>query len=63
MGSPMVVTLGRQQYNVGERPTVILCMVTYYYIVRVKDQPGKVTNPARDQMNKENEYCLVRVRA
>ena len=24
MGSPMIMTLG-QQYNVGERPTVILC--------------------------------------
>ena len=30
MGSPMVVTLGQQQYNFGERPTVIL----YTYINR-----------------------------
>ena len=26
------------------------------------DQLGKVANPARDQMNRENEYLLVRVR-
>ena len=38
MGSPMVVTLG-QQYNVGERPTVIL----YTYINRYTKQPPKAT--------------------
>ena len=27
------------------------------------DQPGKVANPARGQMNRENEYFPVRVRA
>ena len=27
------------------------------------DQPGKVTNPARGQLNRENEYFPVRVRA
>ena len=27
------------------------------------DQPGKVANPARGQLNRENEYFLVRVRA
>ena len=27
------------------------------------DRPGKVANPARDQLNRENEYFLVRVRA
>ena len=27
------------------------------------DQPGKVANPARGQLNKENEYIPVRVRA
>ena len=26
------------------------------------DQPGKVANPARDQLNRENEYSLVPVR-
>ena len=34
-----------------------------YYSKRM-DQPGKViTNPARGQLNKENEYFPVRVRA
>ena len=28
-----------------------------------KDQPGKVANPARGQLNRENEYFPVRVRA
>ena len=28
-----------------------------------KDQPGKVTNPARGQLNRENEHFSVRVRA
>ena len=27
------------------------------------DQPGKVANPARDQLNREDEYFPVRVRA
>ena len=27
------------------------------------DQPGKVANPARGQLNRENEYFAVRVRA
>ena len=27
------------------------------------DQPGKVANPARGQLNNENEYLPVRVRA
>ena len=27
------------------------------------DQPGKVANPARGQLNRENQYFLVRVRA
>ena len=27
------------------------------------DQPGKVANPARVRLNRENEYFLVRVRA
>ena len=27
------------------------------------DQPGKVASPARDQLNRKNEYFAVRVRA
>ena len=37
-GSPMVVTLG-QQYNTGEKPTVMLC--TYYTIDRHAGTPDK----------------------
>ena len=35
---------------------------TYIYSKR-KDQPGKVANPARGQLNTENEYFPVPVRA
>ena len=28
-----------------------------------KDQPGKIANPARGQLNRENGYFPVRVRA
>ena len=42
----------RVPYNVGEKPTVnlYLCMVITYS--RVWDQPGKVANPARGQLNR-----------
>ena len=33
-----------------------VCMVTH--IARVMDQPGKVANPTRGQLNRENEYFL-----
>ena len=35
-------------------------MVTYSQSL---DQPGKVANPARGQLNRENEYFSVPVRA
>ena len=39
-------------------------MVKYtYYSKKSVDQPGKVANPARGQLNRENEYFPVRVRA
>ena len=38
-----------------------VCMVIAYS--KCKDQPGKVANPARGQLNRENEYFPVRVRA
>ena len=28
------------------------------FIEEYMDQPGKVANPARDQLNRENEYSL-----
>ena len=30
---------------------------------KTMDQPGKVANPARGQLNRENQYFLVLVRA
>ena len=48
------------------RITVVLycmyvCMVTTYS--KVRDQPGKVANPSRGQLNTENEHFPVPVRA
>ena len=37
-----------------------VCMVTH---IAILDQPGKVTSPARGQLNRKNEYFPVRVRA
>ena len=41
---------------------VPVCMVITYYS-KSMDQPGKVANPAHGQLNRENEYFPVRVRA
>ena len=38
-----------------------VCMVITYS--KSMDQPGKVANPTRGQLKRENEYCPVRVRA
>ena len=38
-----------------------VCIVITYS--KGKDQPGKVGNPARGQLNRENEYFPVCVRA
>ena len=42
-----------------------VCMHVYMVITysKGKDQPGKVANPARGQLNRESEYFPVRVRA
>ena len=37
------------------------CMIITHR--KSKDQPGKVANPARGQLNRENEYFPVPVRA
>ena len=39
------------------------CIVYGHTYSKSMDQPGKVVNPARGQLNKENEYFPVRVRA
>ena len=41
---------------------IILCMYVHTYS-KSMDQPGKVANPARGQLNRKNEYFPVRVRA
>ena len=49
-----VVTLGKQ-YHVGEEPIVILFVgMCEHYILQSMDQPSKVANPARGQLNREN---------
>ena len=41
-----------------------VCMYVYGHTYsKSMDQPGKVANPARGQLNRENEYFSVRVRA
>ena len=40
---------------------MFVCVVITYS--KSIDQPGKVTNPARGQLNRENEYFPVSVRA
>ena len=42
--------------------TVYVCMYRHTYSNSM-DQPGKVASPARGQLNRENEYFSVRVRA
>ena len=48
------------QAEVGGSYTV--CMYGHTYS-KSKDQPGKAVNPARGQLNRENEYLPVPVRA
>ena len=47
--------------SIGEVSMKALRMVITYS--ESMDQPGKVANPARGQLNRENEYFPVRVRA
>ena len=45
---------------------ITVCMYVCMYghhIQQSMDQPGKVANPARGQLNRENEYSPVPVRA
>ena len=39
---------------------LVVCMVTHYS--KSMEQPGKVANPVRGQLNRENEYFPVRAR-
>ena len=49
----MVINIVRVQY---------VCIYGHTYS-KSMDQSGKVANPARGQLNRENEYFSVRVRA
>ena len=49
-------------YTHSSRPmNTTVCMVITYS--KSMDQPGKVANPARGELNRENEYFSVRVPA
>ena len=52
MGSPMVVNMG-QQYNVEEKPTVILLIYTYYINCHVRPSD---TTKTKDYMS-----CIQRI--
>ena len=43
------------------KSTRYVCMVITYS--KSMDRPGKVANPTRGQLKRENEYCPVRVSA
>ena len=51
---------GKKHVWLSERLHV--CMYGHTYS-KSMDQPGKVASPARGQLNRENEYFSVRVRA
>ena len=46
----MVLVASGQQYNIGEKPTVIMYGQAYS---KSMDQPGKATNAARGQLNRK----------
>ena len=53
-GSPMEITLG-QQYNIGEKPTVIL----YTYINRHAGTPEKQSKQNRNNVNSTSSNMVV----
>ena len=48
-------------YNFTAKCTYVRYMYGHTYS-KSMDQPGKVVNPARGQLNRENQYFPVRVR-
>ena len=44
------------------KPQEYVCMYGHAYSKSI-DQPGKAADPARGQLNRENEYFSIRVRA
>ena len=49
----------RSDFSLNSHTT---CMYSHTYSEST-DQPGKVVNPARGQLNRENEYFPVYIRA
>ena len=49
----MVITLG-QQYNVGEKTTVILCTLTTLIAMQGHQQKGRQTNTSSNNKDKSN---------
>ena len=47
----------------GQATTVCMCVCMVIAYSKGMDQPGKVANPARGQLNRKNEYFPVPVRA
>ena len=60
---PYMVMNVSVQYNGGFLPEIILLYGHTYSKKSSMDQPGKVANPARGQLIRENEYFPIRVRA
>ena len=48
--------------NINRTLVSNVCMYSHTYS-KSMDQPGEVANPARGQLNRENEYFPVSVRA
>ena len=59
LNSPSPITGTPRKCRTAE---YVVCMHGHTYS-KSMDQPGKVANPARGQLNRENEYLPVRVRA
>ena len=63
-GVPVWRLMSVYSITVGFSPglSMYVCMYGRTYS-KSMDQPGKVANPARGQLNRENQYFSVRVRA
>ena len=54
---------GTQKRPQSAQPVSMYVCMYSYHIQQSIDQPGKVVNPARGQLNRENEHSPVPVRA
>ena len=61
MGSTVVLSCNIVHFNIiliAMQYCTVICMVTQFFYSKSIDQPGKVANPARGQLNRENDYSL-----